>query len=116
MALKNKLGVSFRDHVDDTIGLFDCLVKPILLYRSDFWGCLKLPKNPIEILHMQFCRQILGVQRNTTNNGVSLELGCTPLVLEARELSIKNWGRIKKGEGNFLINESYANACAKMLD
>ena len=71
MALKNKLGISFRDHVDDTIGLFDSLVKPILLYGSDFWGCLKQPKNnPIENLHMQFCRQILGVQRNATNSGV----------------------------------------------
>lgn len=117
MALKNKLGICFRDHVDDTISLFDCLVKPILLYGSDFWGCLKLPKNnPIENLHMQFCRQILGVQKNTTNNGVLLELGRTPLVLEGHKLSIKNWSRIKKGEGNFLITKSYTNASVKMLD
>ena len=110
MALKNKLGISFRDHVDDTIGLFDSLVKPILLYGSDFWGCLKQPKNnPIENLHMQFCRQILGVQRNTTNSGVLLELGRTPLLLEARRLSIKNWERIKDQKGNFLVTNSYEN-------
>ena len=41
MALKNKLGVSFREHLDDTIGFFDSLVRPILLYGSDFWGALK---------------------------------------------------------------------------
>jgi hypothetical protein len=117
MSLKNKLGISFRDHVDDTTGLFDSLVKPILLYGSDFWGCLKLPRNnPIENLHMQFCRQLLGVQKNTTNNGVLLELGRTPLMLEAQRLSIKNWERIKDQNCNSLVTKSYENACEKMLD
>ena len=117
MALKNKLGVFFRENLDDTIQLFDTLVKPILTYGSDFWGCLKLPKsNPIEILHMQFCRQILGVQKNTTNHGVLLELGRTPLTLEAHRLSIKNWERIKTGQGNDLVCKSLLNACSKKLD
>ena len=117
MALKNKLGASFRDHLDDTVGLFNSLIKPILLYGSDFWGCLKLPKNnPIENIHMQFCRQVLGVQKNTTNYGVLLELGRTPLTLEAQRLSIKNWERIKSAKGNVFVCQSYQNACAKKLD
>ena len=117
MALKNKLGACFREHIEDTIGLFDTLVKPILLYGSDFWGCLKPPRNnPIENLHMQFCRQILGVQKNTTNNGVLLEIGRTPLMLEAQRLSVKNWERIKNGDGNSLVTYSYQNACNKELD
>ena len=65
---------------------------------------------------MQFCRQILGVQKNTTNHGVLLELGRTPLTFEAQRLSIKNWERIKGGKGNILVGESYQNACAKNLD
>ena len=117
MALKNKLGVCFRDYLDDTTRLFDSLVKPILLYGSDFWGCLKLPhNNPVENLHMQFCRQILGVQKNTTNYGVLLELGRTPLVLQAQRLSLKNWERIKNGDGNILIVNSHHNAQEKALD
>ena len=117
MALKNKLGVCFRDHVEDTIMLFDSLIKPILLYGSDFWGCLKPPhNNPIENLHMQFCRQLLGVQKSTTNNGVLLELGRTPLMLEARRLSLKNWDRIRKEEGNILVTKSYQNARTKELE
>ena len=117
MALKNKLGACFRDHVNDTIGLFDSLVKPILLYGSDFWGCLKAPKNnPIENLHLQFCRQILGVQKYTTNTGVLLELGRTPLILEAQKLSLKNWERLKAGKGNTLVTHSYHNACERELD
>ena len=117
MALKNKLGACFRDHLDDTVHLFDSMVKPILLYASDFWGCLKLPKNnPIENLHMQFCRQILGVQKTTTNVGVLLELGRTPLSLEAQKLSLKNWGRIKNKKGNILVTKSHQNACDQKLD
>ena len=97
--------------------LFDSLVKPILLYGSDFWGCLKTPQNnPVENLHMQFCRQILGVQKNTTNNGVLLELGRTPLMLEAQRLSLKNWDRIKSGNGNTLVTNSYHNAHIMKLD
>ena len=117
MALKNKLGTCFRDHIDDTIGLFDAMIKPILLYGSDFWGCLKTPKNnPVENLYMQFCRQILGVQKNTTTMGVLLELGRTPLMLEARRLSLKNWERIKNGDGNILVDCSYKNSSEKELD
>ena len=117
MALKNKLGVSFREHLDDTIGFFDSLVRPILLYGSDFWGALKMPRNnPIENLHMQFCRQILGVQKNTTTHGVLLELGRTPLMLEAQRLSLKNWERIKDEKGNILLCQSHQNACTKNLD
>ena len=117
MAMKSKLGACFRDHVADTVSLFESLVKPILLYGSDFWGCLKLPNNnPVENLHMQFCRQVLGVQKYTTNYGVLLELGRVPLVLEARKLSLKNWDRIRKKKGNVLVTKSYKNACLKMLD
>ena len=29
-------------------------LEPILLYASDFWGCLKIPiNNPIENFHME---------------------------------------------------------------
>ena len=47
--LKTKMGHYFRLHPAITLSLFDALIKPILLYSSDFWGCLKMPKNnPIE--------------------------------------------------------------------
>ena len=40
-ALKSKLGLFFKSHIEDTMTLFNSLVKPVLLYSSDFWGCLK---------------------------------------------------------------------------
>ena len=66
---------------------------------SDFWGCRKLPKaNPIENLHMMICKQLLGVQKQTTNIGVLLELGRVPLCIYAVKLAIKNRKRIKQGK------------------
>ena len=64
-----------------TLNLLDTLIKPILLYASDFWGCLKmLHNNPIENTHMRFCKDLLGVQRQTSNIGVLLELGRVPIM------------------------------------
>ena len=60
---------------------------------------------------MQFCRQILGVQKNTTNHGVLLELGRTPLTFEAQRLSIKNWERIKGGKGNIYLEAGTETMC-----
>lgn len=72
---------------------------------------MKLPKNnPIEILHMIFCKEILGVGKQTPNLGVLLELGRTPLTLECRKLCIKNWERIKKLKANDILIASYQDS------
>ena len=72
------MGESFNRDVLTALNLYDSMIKPILTYASDFWGCLKMPKNnPIETLHMKVLKQILGVQKQTTNLGVLLELGKT---------------------------------------
>ena len=91
--LKHKMGTSFRKH--PLITLFRILIEPILLYASDFWGILKMPKNnPIENTFTSFCKQLIGVQKQTSNVGVLLELGQIPLMLLAQKNSIKNWVRI----------------------
>ena len=108
MKVKNDLGLCFNQDIPIILHLIDSLVKPILLYASDFWGCLKLPENnPIENLHMMMCKQILGVQKQTTNLGVLLEIGRTPLRLCAAKFSVKNWERIRLGSGNEILIDSY---------
>ena len=109
MKLKSRLGDSFRKHLQISIKLFDSLIKPILLYGSDFWGILKLNQNnPIEILHRAFCKQLLGVQKQTTNIGVLLELGQIPLQIYAKKNAIKNWERISgKNCKNKILLKSY---------
>ena len=90
--LKNSMGSEFYRHIKTTLYLLDVLIKPILLYASDYWGCLKPPhENPIEKFHRMACKQILGVQKQTTNIGVLLELGRIPLQTYAIRAAIQNW-------------------------
>ena len=104
-ALKSKLGNLFRADIGITLHLFNSCIKPILLYASDFWGCLKLPKaNPIDTMYMKFCKDLLGVHTTTTNTGVLLELGQIPLCIYGRKNCTKNWDRIcRRGNANELL-------------
>ena len=105
------MGESFNDDVPTALSLYDALIKPILTYASDFWGCLKLPQNnPIETFHLKVLKQVLGVQKQTTNIGVFLELGRTPLYMECVKLGMKNWERIKQEKANPLLLASYKDA------
>jgi hypothetical protein len=80
--LKNKMGPCFRKHPLITLKLFRSLIEPILLYASDFWGILKMPtNNPVENVFTSFCKQLLGVQKQTSNKGVLLELGLSPIMI-----------------------------------
>ena len=94
-SLKGKMGHYFMSYPSTTLHLFDTLIKPILLYNSDYSGCLKLPRNtPIENMHMRFCKEILGVQRQTTNVGELLELGRIPITTYGMKSCMKNYSRI----------------------
>ena len=115
--LKHILGICFNTYPKETIKLFDATITPILLYGSDFWGCLTLPKNnPIENVHLMFCKHLLGVHKNTTTNGVLLELGRVPLVLHAQKASIKNWERLKSGKSKLLQTLSFTDGQNYSLD
>ena len=112
------MGDFFRTNLTTTIHLFDSLIKPILLYMSDFWGGLKCPaenRNPIEKLHFMACKQFLGVQKQSTNIGVLLELGRVPLQHFAVKAAIKNWERIKTGKINLILKESHSHAITEKL-
>ena len=112
MLWKTRLGWTFIT----TLELINSLTKPILLYMSDFWGCLKLPKaNPIENPHMMICKQLLGVQRQTTNIGVLLELGRVPLCIYTLKLVIKNWERKKQRKTNVLLMASHRETMEENL-
>ena len=117
MKLKSKMGITFRKYTLVTIKLFRTLVEPILLYASDFWGILKLPQNnPIENVFMSFCKQLLGVQKQTTNIGVLLELGQIPLSILYQKSSISNWARIvTKTKCNDNVIKSYETAVSEKL-
>ena len=63
----------------DTLEVSLTMVKPILIYASDFRDYHKLPvNNLIDRLFNSVCRQMLGVQKNTSTIGVLLEVGRVP--------------------------------------
>ena len=64
---------------------------------------------------MKVYKQILGVCRQTTNLGVLLELGRVTLDIECIKFGIKNWERIKGGNANKLIVDSYNSALGEGL-
>ena len=99
-----------------SLKLFDALVRPILLYASDFWGILKPPaNNPIENVQNMFYKQLLGVQRQTSNIAVLLELGQVPLRLHTTRSAIKNWDRINSKKGGILVTKSYESSILENL-
>ena len=110
--LKFDLGYYFLEKPLLTTKLFESLIKPIIMYCSDFWGCLKLRKknNPLELVQNKFCKDILGVHKNTANTGARLEMGKLPLSLHAKSNGIKNWERILAGTTNILLLKSYLRA------
>ena len=116
--VKKKMGLLFQQFPLVSLKLFDTLVRPILLYASDFWGILKPPKNnPVESIHYMFCKHLLGVQKQTTNIAVLLELGQIPLNLNAKKMAIKNWERISlKKTANKLVMKSYEFAIEENLN
>ena len=84
---------------------------------SDFWGCLKRPKqNPIENMLIMMYKHLSGVQKQTTNIGVLLELGKVPLHINATKFAIKNWERIQTGHSNEILQSSYDEAESENLN
>ena len=118
--LRRKMGIHFRENVRMSFYLFDMLIKPIILYCSDFWGVLRIVKKDpsellrkdsiIELVHMKFLKQLLGVQPQTSRIGVLLETGRVPLMAFALKNCIKNWNRIANLKNcNPLTYSSFSN-------
>jgi hypothetical protein len=114
--IRKSLGPLFRANIRNTLHLYNYMVKPILLYCSDFWGTLKHPKNsPIERVHISFLKQLLGVRQQTNTDGVHLELGSVPIIFNAIKASVKNWERIQQYNCNDLLMATYEEATADNL-
>ncbi len=77
--------------------IFDSVILPIALYGSEIWGPTSnyshkdWHKHPLEALHVEFCRSILHVHRNTPNNACRAELGRLPLNLVIKKRVLKFW-------------------------
>ena len=63
--------------IDLQFKLLDTLILPILTYGSEIWGYENTKQ--LEKLHLQFCRNILGVRTTTPNFMTYGELDRTPI-------------------------------------
>ena len=95
-AYHSLLSVFDRIHLDikTKLSLFDTMIVPILLYGSEIWGVYDYKE--VDKLHIKFCKNILGVRKQTSNYAVYGELGRFPLSVIAKERSLKFWLKITK--------------------
>lgn len=86
--------------------IFDGIIKPILLYGCEIWGPkFKLnyeswDKNPVEIFHLEFCKNILGLHRNAPSLGCRAELGRFPLLSEIQKRAAKFWFHLSDSQAD----------------
>ena len=71
--------------IKTALKIFDAYISPILLYGSEVWCTFlvndykKWELSPIEKVHTQFLKRMLGVNYSTTNILVRRECGRNPL-------------------------------------
>lgn len=92
-ALNSKVN-SLYLNITTHIKLFDTYihVSSILCYGAEIWGHHKAPK--IEKVHLDFCKNLLGVKQCTTNAMVYFELGRFPFIYQRLYCIVKFWFKI----------------------
>ena len=115
--------IDFRQlPVSLSLKLFDCLIRPILLYASEVWvpfmnhDSSKWDYNVIERVHMQFIKRILGVNRSTTNILVRGEVNRHSLLDEATRRNIRYAGYIHKKDPDTLVKQAYEYQLSRPLN
>jgi hypothetical protein len=76
--------------------LFDTVILPILTYGCAVWGYENT--NVLEKLHLQYCRNIVGVRTTTANFMTYGELGRTPIDICIKLRIVKFWNRLISNE------------------
>ena len=83
--------------IDLQLKLFDTLILLILTYGCEVWGYENTKQ--LEKLHLQFCRNILGIRTTTPNFMTYGELGRTPIDILCIKLRIVYfWNRLISNE------------------
>ena len=110
-AIKAKININ-KLPIRLALKLFDALVKPILLYASETWEPFlnhdykKWDNNEIEKVHTQFLKQLIGVNRSTTNILVRGELNRYSLQREVLKRHIKYVQYITLKEGDRFVTQA----------
>ena len=78
------------------IEVFNAVVKPILLYGSEIWGCISKKDNSIEKVQLMFGKFLLGVHRKVVNINMAVlgELCLRPLKIDMQQNPLKYYDYI----------------------
>ena len=71
--------------------LFSTMVLSILTYSCEIWRHYIVRK--VELLYLEFCKQILSLHKNTCNDMVYEELGVFPLIFYMECKMIGYWAK-----------------------
>ena len=111
-AIKGKVNIN-KLPIKIAITLFDYLIKPILLYASETWEPFlnmdyeKWDYQETEKVHLHFIKQILGVNRSTTNILVRGEINRHSLQLDILKRHIRYVKYIHEKDDNTLVKQAY---------
>ena len=107
--LKKSMGDNFKTDLTLTLRLFDALIKPILLYGCEVWGVdvSKKERDPIEAVHVKFCKLVLGVGKNASNNACRAELGRYPLYIDAKCRAFNFLTKLNEPRSGFLSHDLF---------
>ena len=107
--------------VKEALQLFDSLIRPILLYASEFWLPFLIPKKGFdnvnnlmkswesfqpEILNQKVCRLLLSVHKRCSRLAVLGELGRYPVFVPAIKLCLKYQYHLNKTGHDSLIGRA----------
>ena len=102
----NKYLIKFSSlKVSHVLDLFYRLIAPILNYSSEVWGFQK--SKDIEVVHLHFCKKLMGINRTTQNDFIYGELGITDLQSRRFTNIIKYWLKILTSIENKIIKQTY---------
>ena len=111
-AIKAKVNIN-KLPIRVALKLFDALIKPILLYASETWEPFlnyndeKWDYGDIEKVHLQFIKQILGVNRSTTNILVRGETNRHSLQLDILRRNLRYLSYINGKDENTIVKQAY---------
>lgn len=89
--------------------IFDTCITPILLYGSEVWGPLhdkNWDTSPIEMIHTQFLKRLLGVNRSTTSLMARSEMGRHSLLHYVTKRNINFLKYIDEKGQDTLVNQA----------
>ena len=85
--------------------LFDCQVRPMLLYAAEIWG--NTHESITEKVHMFAARKLLGVNAKTPKTMIYSELNRYPLMIDSNIKTVKYWLKINEMNDSRLPKQAY---------